>query len=102
MKIENQTPESYAAMWGCGAAYDRAPNETGDGHKFYNFGSEANRMNPEFLEEFIPAIVRTIKGVRQRHTPDKNKNVAGLIRLLTLVRARLFMTARKLTTVDLT
>lgn len=79
MKIEKLTPEEYAAQWGCDPVYDRSPNEKGDGYKFYNFNVLGN--DPEFLKTFIPAIERTIKGLRpdDAETPKNQQSLNKLL-----------------------
>ena len=57
------SPEEFAARWGGDPAYMKAPNLPGDGYKFYNFAVEQG--DPDFLQEFIPAIRRTIQFVQQ-------------------------------------
>lgn len=92
-----ETPEEFAAQWGCDPQYDTLPNERGDGYLFYNFGVEGN--DPTFLEKFIPAIERTIEShrfalrdrkpnaVRQEQMEDE---IDELIDFLHLVKARLY------------
>ena len=57
------TPEEYAAMWGGDPCAMREPNLPNDGYLFYNFGSENQERTPEFLNDFIGAIERTIQMV---------------------------------------
>lgn len=62
MRIEGYTPEEYAAQWGGDPVYMKPPNEPGDGYLFYNFGSNKQQRTPEWLDQFIAAIERTIRG----------------------------------------
>lgn len=62
-RFEYMAPSEYASMWGCDPQYDSPPNKKGDGYKFYNYGSE---NTVESLQEFIPAIERTIESQKQR------------------------------------
>lgn len=66
------TAEEFAAAWGCDPSYDKAPNLHGDGCLFYNFGVEGN--DPEFLKKFIPAIDRTIAGLKNRKAKAAEEN----------------------------
>jgi len=80
MRIEGHTPEAYAAQWGCDPVYDKPPRQPGDGYLFYNFGSEKQKRSPEWLDQFIAAIERTIRG------KIAIKDRRGLLKLLRHVK----------------
>lgn len=64
--------EAYAELWGCEPAYDRWPNQHGDGCLFYNYRAEQN--DPKYLARFIPAIERTIKACYERRVYSQHEN----------------------------
>ncbi len=59
--FDDTSPVEYAALWGCDAQYDRAPNLPGDGAMFYNFSPNDDL---EKLDKFLGAIERTIQYVK--------------------------------------
>jgi len=60
--------EEFASWWGCDPCYDSPPRQRGDGYYFYNFSVEGD--NVEFLQKFVGAIERTIKGLDKRRRKD--------------------------------
>ena len=75
MKIQNQTPEEYAAQWG---------SSTKDGAYFYNFGSEHQVRSTLWLKEFQAVIERQIQAVQWA---DPSAGFSGLNQLLHHVKA---------------
>ena len=82
-------PEEFAAQWGADPVYMHAPNLPGDGYLFYNLSVDQD--DPEYLQEFIPAIERTIAYVEQESAkrPDcfAPDDVADLCEFLAYVKA---------------
>ena len=78
-------PELFAAQWGADPVYMMAPNLPGDGYLFYNFSVEQD--DPDFLQQFIPAIERTIQFVEQNPGRFTNEDVADLEEFLDYVNA---------------
>ncbi len=60
MILGRYTPEEYAAFWGCDPCYDTPPRLPGDGYLFYNFGSERQFRDQDYLTRLLGAIDRTI------------------------------------------
>jgi hypothetical protein len=67
--------EEYAAFWGCDPQYDRPPRLRGDGYLFYNYAVEGS--DPRFLEQFLPAIDRTIADCKTQQ-PDEVDELEAL------------------------
>lgn len=85
-------PTEYAAMWGGDPVYDHFPNEKGDGYHFYNFSVAADLEQTEqveFYRKFIPAIERTIAGVKLKPKSHKPCDVPDLEKLLAYVKRQL-------------
>ena len=62
--IEGIPAEEYASFWGCDGSYDK-PGHEGEGALFYNFSSERQKRDAEYLRKFIKAIeyeITIVKG----------------------------------------
>ena len=69
-------PEEFSAQWGADPVYMHDPNLPGDGYLFYNFSVEQD--DPDFIQQFIPAIERTIQFVEWNPSRFENEDVADL------------------------
>lgn len=68
--------KEYSAQWGCDPCYDQEPRMPGDGYLFYNFAVEG--FDLEFLENFLPAIERTISGCKDKKDKKDRKDLEKL------------------------
>lgn len=71
--LNQYSPEEYAAFWGCDPVYDKAPRQPGDGYLMYNFSSEKQVKDKDYLTNLLGAIVRTIEEVTLRPDTDEDK-----------------------------
>jgi hypothetical protein len=85
-QIQGVSPEEYASYWGCDSNYDKPPNQIGDGALFYNFSSEIQKRDVDYLTRFDAAIDRTIENVKSKPESFEPEDIPGLLALKAYIR----------------